>query len=629
MKPFSDREIDQLTSWLESREEFVFLETSYLDVDNCRSLLFVDPVKWIVCDNQEQVDSFFSEVELQQRQGYFLAGWFCYEFGCFLEPSLSALGKRSSGPLASLGVFKEPLVFDHQKHTKNLVNKITGESERLESGYSVDDLHTNISKAEYLEALERVKEYLKAGDTYQVNFTMKQMFRFDGSVASFYKALRRNQSVSYGAWIRKGGKDILSFSPELFFRADSGKVTVKPMKGTMSRGRTKAEDVVRRKALRGDVKNISENVMIVDLLRNDLGHLLHNTGGGVVKPRSLFDVEVYETLLQMTSTIDGIRTAKQCPDVHDLMQALFPCGSVTGAPKIRTMEIIHELEKDPRGVYCGAIGCFDSRGAVFNVPIRTVVLEDGNGEMGVGSGIVFDSDPDAEWEESLLKSEFLTRPSPLFQLIETFLWIPGSGYWLFKEHLERLRSSAEYFFFQYDEEKIKALLCGKEKGFLSAMRVRLLLCRDGSVEISSSELDGCHEFPGSKAKVESPLPIVMFSEQKTRPDNVHLFHKTTERKLYTEERQRALEKGFFEVVFINTKGEVTEGGITNIFIEKAGRLLTPPVESGLLCGTFRRYLLEKGDAEECVLDKKDVLEAEKVFVGNSVRGLIQVRVSDR
>ncbi|MDW7773325.1 MAG: aminodeoxychorismate synthase component I [Desulfobulbaceae bacterium] len=627
MKPLSDREIAQLSSWLENRQDFVFLDTSRVTEENHRSCLFLDPVKWLICGNRDQAALFFQECRELRQQGYFLAGWFSYEFGYLLEPSLYRASEKIAGPFSVLGVFKNPIIFDHHADNSGRISGLTGAQAIREEKYSISDVRTNVSELEHRQALEKIKHYLAAGDTYQVNFTLKLRFGFNGSVSSCYRALRRNQSVSYGAWIRRQGKDILSFSPELFFRADTEKVTVKPMKGTMSRGRTTAEDVSRMKALRRDAKNVSENVMIVDLLRNDLGRFLHKSGGGSVRPRSLFDVEVYETLLQMTSTIDGVPAVRGNPQFDEIVEALFPCGSVTGAPKIRTMEIIHELEKEQRGVYCGAIGFCSDREAFFNVPIRTVVLEEGKGEMGIGSGIVHDSDPEAEWEECLLKGAFLTRPAPAFQLIETLLWQPGSGYWLFREHMERLLESAAYFFFTCDRQQITGRLAEEAQSFETPRRVRLLLHRDGSMAISSSPIQQAEAPAGGQNHLRGSLPLVRFSDRRTDPKNIHLYHKTTERKLYTEERHRALAQGCFEVLFCNMDGEATEGSVTNIFIREQGRLLTPPVGSGLLAGTFRRFLLEKGDAVEQRLSREDVLAAETLYVGNSVRGLVQVRLA--
>jgi len=288
------------------------------------------------------------------------------------------------------------------------------------------------------------------------------------------------------------------------------------------------------------------------------------------------------------------------------------------------MEIIHELEREQRGVYCGAMGFCSSGEAVFNVPIRTVVLEGERGEMGVGSGIVFDSDPEEEWQESLLKGKFLTRPLPYFQLIETLLWLPESGYWLLQEHMDRLAESAGYFLFTCETERAADLLDKEAQAFTGAARVRLLLHRDGRIEIRSSEMTMAGHPATDAILIQGPLPKVVFSARQTDRNNVHLYHKTTLRNLYNRERQKALAKEYSEVLFTNTEGEVTEGSITNIFIMKDGHLLTPPVDCGLLGGTFRRFLIDRGTASEQVLIRDDILQAEAVYVGNSVRGLVQV-----
>ncbi|MHB8809922.1 MAG: chorismate-binding protein, partial [Desulfobulbaceae bacterium] len=406
MQPLSTREITALARWLETRDEFVFLDNARPGEEERRSLLFLKPRRWLICEEQAQAEDFLAEAAALQGQGNVLAGWFAYEFGYLLEPSLRDLCRDCPPPYAVLGVFAEPLVLDHQKDLAPILAGLAGTPDQTPlAPVRVEDLRLNMEKEEYLRAVARIKEYIVAGDTYQVNYTLKLRFACRGPASSLYTELRRNQAVSYGAWIRQGGREIMSFSPELFFRAGAGRVTVRPMKGTMVRGRTLAEDARRRSELRDDPKNRSENVMIVDLLRNDLGRLLHATGGGRVVPRSLFDVEAYATVLQMTSTVDGLPAVPRPPALEEALRALFPCGSVTGAPKIRTMEIIRELEKEPRGVYCGAIGDCRPEETVFNVPIRTVVLQGGRGEMGIGSGIVFDSNPAAEWAESMLKAQ--------------------------------------------------------------------------------------------------------------------------------------------------------------------------------------------------------------------------------
>lgn len=632
MNRLSEYYIRSLTNALSHKEEFVFLESSRVTQEDYRSLLFTEPLNWLTCSADDRAEDFLQEIEKWRNRGKYLAGWIAYEFGYLLEPSLHYLYRSGNAshsnnePLAVLGVFDQPVIFDHK--TRHFINNKTWpeSTDNCPEEYLIDDLRTNISRDEYLAAIKRIKEYILAGHTYQVNYTMKLNFAFSGSQPSLYRTLRRNQSVSYGAWIRHDNRDIMSFSPELFYRADKKKITVRPMKGTLKRGRTTKEDEANRLFLKQDPKNRSENIMIVDLLRNDLGRLLYNINGGSVEPRSLFDVETYETLLQMTSTVDGkLETAEQ-PQQQKVLKAIFPCGSITGAPKIRTMEIIHELEKDARGVYCGAIGYCGPDETIFNVPIRTLVLQDGRGEMGIGAGITHDSDPEGEWQESLLKGNFLTKPTPDFQLIETILWQPETSYWLLEEHLERLVDSALYFIFSCNKDDIRRQLLQKADSFTTFQRVRLLLYRDGRLEVSAHDLPDFKPFDPVKPVVLHPLPVVSFSRQQTDPDSRELYHKTTRRKFYDDARRLAVEQELYEILFTNSRGEVTEGSITNLFIEKDGQLLTPPVACGLLDGTFRRFLLRQGQAREQILTRQEVDNADAVFVGNSIRGLVQVTV---
>ncbi len=666
MKPLNDTTIRRLTSRLEQEDDFVFLESSRLSEENHRSFLFRKPSAHLCCRPGDSVPEFLDQVDQARAQGLHLAGWLAYEFGYLLEPCLRRFLPESpvaDKPLAMLGLYEDPLIFDHKTGMfSNGTGWPLGDlGEEEDASYSCTDLTTTISRQKYIQAIQTIQDYIRAGDTYQVNFTLHFDFRFQGSVAALYRALRRNQSVAYSAWIRHQGQDILSFSPELFFAADGEKVRVRPMKGTMSRGRTNTEDAVRQEELRSDPKNQSENVMIVDLLRNDLGRLLYageqekqGKTQGRVQPRSLFDVEIYESLLQMTSTIDGVlaqqrtqqkdqqkqqdtqhlKTAGTSPlPFRQLIEALFPCGSVTGAPKIRTMEIIRELEHQPRGVYCGAIGYTGPEQSCFNVPIRTLELSKGQGRMGIGSGIITDSVAEAEWEECLLKSHFLTKSRADFQLIETLLWQPENGYFLLDYHLERLEDSARYFYFCHDPEEVRRCLDKtatelsaevKNKEGAGQWRVRLLLHRDGRLEISSVPLP---EPELSDSVSEEPAEVI-FSQEQVDDRDPHRLHKTTSRELYTREFQRATEQGCYDILFTNRAGEVTEGAITNIFVrlQKNERLLTPPTDCGLLAGTYRRMLLEQGQAVEQVLRMEDLLKAEELYVANSVRGLIPVQL---
>ena len=619
MKPFSNADIVRLSSWLAQQDDFVFLESSRVTDENHHSLLFLKPSRWLQCWPDDDATAFLRHADQLQEQGAFLAGWIGYEFAYLLEPHLRPCLVANGKPLAALGVYQNPLIFDHQSGQWSCGAWPDDGQEPVSEDFACADLRTSISKDEYLQAVAAIQEHILAGDTYQVNFTLHFNFTLHGSPAALYCALRRNQSVCYSAWIRQQGRDIISFSPELFFRADPAKVRVRPMKGTMRRGRTNAEDTAQQERLHADAKNRSENVMIVDLLRNDLACLLHKTGSGKVVPRSLFEVERYESLLQMTSTVDGIPACGR-PSFQHLIEALFPCGSVTGAPKIKTMEIIHELERQQRGVYCGAIGYASRRESCFNVPIRTLELDKGRGRMGIGSGIVADSQPKEEWAECLLKGNFLTVNEPDFQLIETLLQQPDSSFFLLEQHLERLADSARYFHFRCDLTEIRSKLAAVVAQAEKQYRVRLLLHRDGTINLTTTPI------PAEQPSAE--LPQVLLSQQQVDPSNPHLFHKTTRRQLYEQERKAALAQGCYEVLFTNTAGHVTEGSITNIFIKNSSEdlLYTPPVASGLLAGTYRRMLLEQGKAAERILTVQDLRQAAAIYVANSVRGLIQVRL---
>jgi para-aminobenzoate synthetase/4-amino-4-deoxychorismate lyase len=417
----------------------------------------------------------------------------------------------------------------------------------------------------------------------------------------------------------------MSFSPELFFKKEDTSCTVRPMKGTISRGLTPEADAQLKDFLRHDPKNCSENIMIVDLLRNDLGRVCRQ---GSVNTESLFDVETYETLHQMTSTING--TISDEAGLEDIFHSLFPCGSVTGAPKIRTMEIIHELESAPRDIYTGAIGFITpAREMKFNVPIRTLLLAGNKGEMGIGSGVVYDSDPEKEWEECQLKGRFLSNPSPAFQLIETILWQPDSGYWLLDEHLERLENSAAYFGFHFNRRTIIGKLLERAGDFATVpQRVRLTLDKDGTIALSASTCTFQPMTTLPERAAAEALPCARFANETADMNSPYIYHKTTRRDLYDRERKKAMEDGCLEVLFANARGEVTEGSITNIFILQEGKILTPPLDSGLLNGVFRRYFLKNCPLpiEEKILLPKDLEQAEAVYLGNSVRGLVEVRV---
>ncbi|HEY5974373.1 MAG TPA: aminodeoxychorismate synthase component I, partial [Geobacteraceae bacterium] len=472
--------------------------------------------------------------------------------------------------------------------------------------YRLTGWRNTLSRAAYIAAVARVRAYIASGDTYQVNFTLRRRFRFQGDPLAWYTDLCRAQQAPFCAYLAFARWRVLSASPELFFSLRDRQLTVRPMKGTAPRGRWPAEDRELAANLATSPKERAENLMIVDLLRNDLGMVAET---GSVQVASLFDVVPLPTVQQMTSTI----TARLRPGtgLTELLAALFPCGSVTGAPKRRTMAIIRELERGPRGLYTGAIG-YLSPGpeAMFSVAIRTAVvdLDSGLSSLGLGSGITWDAEPTAEYAECLVKGRFATTRLPTFQLVETLLAMPTDGYFLLERHLARLAASAAYFGFRHEPAAIAAALDDALAGLASPSRVRLLLDRDGTV---ATESVGIAVTAGNR-----PVPVRLAA---TRADshNPFLYHKTTHRPLY--QSAMASHPDCTELLFLNERDELTEGTISNVVVRLAGKLVTPPLASGLLPGVFRAELLDRGIIRERVITAAELGQAEELWLINSVR----------
>ncbi len=611
---------------IQNSENSVFLESTHIDQDNVASFLFIDPVDVLQIYRVSELADFLAAVPEYVQQGYYLAGYFAYECGYHLE-KLGLLDYQSEKqPLAWFGVYRQPMIYHHTSGKL----QAAPEQERAASSLAfisqneaiprLDNLHFNLDEAAYRAIIHQIKEYICAGDVYQINFTGRYHFTFDGCPLSLYKALKSKQRVSYSAYLRAAGQDILCFSPELFFALDGQRIRTRPMKGTMQRGRTQCEDDSLAQWLSQDSKNRAENVMIVDLLRNDLGRLCQV--GSVTVPK-LFTIEKYDTLFQMTSTVEG--TLKEDVDYAHVFRSLFPCGSITGAPKIRAMEIIKELERSPRGVYTGSIGYFAPAvdhatravRAMFNVAIRTIVLENGCGEMGVGSGILYDSLASEEYAECALKAHFLTTAPVEFEILEAIFW--DGEYQRLEKHVQRITESAHYFGYSYDQASIHDALSQLRAHLVAGCRykVRLKLSRTGQCTCEAILI---HE------TVAMPEQIVVLSAAQTDSKNRMYYHKTSERALYDRASRFALENGYVDVIFCNEKGEVTEGATHNIFIERSGFLLTPPLHCGLLNGIYRQHILEEhSQVREEVLHREDLLEAENIYICNAIRGLRQVK----
>jgi para-aminobenzoate synthetase/4-amino-4-deoxychorismate lyase len=552
-----------------------------LDFDGQRQL-YRRPSRIIETRNPEQVVS-----TIEELRGQTVAGFIGYESGYALEPRLRHLCHAPAPgdpPLLWFGVFPDGPELAPKLPDRN--GAWVGAPEPL------------IAQSRYATHLQTLEEHLLAGDIYQANFTFPAAIRFSGHPLALYAQLQSRARAKWSAVVFTGEHWIISCSPELFFTLDRGKVTTRPMKGTAAPDND-PED------LRNDPKQRAENLMIVDLLRNDLSKI---AVPGTVEVPQLLHVERYPTVLQMTSTV----TADLSPSLGpvDVIKAMFPCGSVTGVPKISAMQIIHEEELDPRGVYTGSIGAMDSNGdAAFNVAIRTLIIRAGSDRavIGLGSGIVADSIAADEWQECLQKGKFI--PSGVhFDLIETMRVERGDIKDL-SLHLDRLGTSAEHFGFQFDRAGVERLLSDAARTAGNA-RLRMTLSADGRVATETAPL---LDLPLADVAL-APLPVDAY--------DFRLRHKTTDRAFYDRARE---DSGCAEAVFVDADGFVTEGSFTNVFVERDGKLVTPPLARGLLPGILRRKLLETGEAVEGDLTIEDLSGG--FFIGNSVRGLVSATLA--
>lgn len=574
-----------------SPEPFVLLE-SFDPARGGRSLLFERPLEQVRADRPEEVGPAIERVEAALQRGLHAAGFIAYEAAGALDPALRTRPPTSL-PLLWFGLFP---------HRKEIKPGLLGG----EGTCRLSDWEPSIRRGRYQQAFDEIQRRIIAGETYQVNYTFRLRACWEGEAFALYRRLCRAQRASYCAYVQWGSHRLLSVSPELFFELSQGVLKSRPMKGTCARGRWSEEDEHRVRQLQNSAKDRAENLMIVDLLRNDLGRI---SVPGSVEVAKLFEIERYDTVLQMTSTI----TSRLAQGVtwRELFAALFPCGSVTGAPKVRTMEIIAQLEESPRGVYTGCIG-YLSPGpeAAFNVAIRTLWLDQDTGiaEFGVGGGITHDSTWEGEYEECLLKAEFLGEDRPTFELLETLLWERGQ-YFLLARHLKRLESSARYFGYPYPGERILEVLRQEAAPpGTSPARVRLLLSPEGAVR--------CERSPLGAKEPKRPFTVTLAREPIDSRD-VFLFHKTTHRAVY-ESRLRAHPE-VDDVILHNERGELTESTIGNLAVVLDGIWWTPPVACGLLPGVYRAELLQRGQLRERILYPEDLARADRVYLLNSVR----------
>jgi para-aminobenzoate synthetase / 4-amino-4-deoxychorismate lyase len=544
----------------------------------------------------DEVIPCLERVQAYTESGYYAAGFLSYEAaGAFDSSYITTPGSQL--PLLQFGIYK---------------HFIAAQPEPLASATEKLNWQPAIEKTAYEKAIQTIKEEIAAGNTYQTNYTMRLRTPFTGDPAALFSQMQRAQRADYTAYLAWGNHAILSASPELFFRWDGKQIHTKPMKGTIKRGLTYAEDLENRETLIQSVKDRAENVMIVDLLRNDISRVAKL---GTVQVPALYTIEKYPTVYQMTSTV----TADTAPGVTitDIMRALFPCGSITGAPKASTMKVITDLEQEPREVYCGAIGYMTPGGeAVFNVPIRTAIINQKQKQAtySVGGGITWDSTSNGEYEEALAKSSVLQEKLPVFNLLETIKYEDGD-YTLLAKHLQRFLQSADYFNIPLQEADVRQLLREHQlKHPGESHRIRLLADQKGKLRLTYSEM---------------PEPILTkqpFKLAATPIDrnNRFYYHKTTYRDIYA--MHKIDQPQLFDTLLWNEAGELTEFTIGNLVIEQDGRLLTPPVSSGLLPGTLREELLDNGKIEEVVLTKYALQNASRIWLINSVRGWIEMEL---
>lgn len=558
-------------------------------------LFFRRPIRIVTARLLDEIRPALRDIERAAASGLYAAGFLTYEAAPAFDAALATC-RPGNLPFVWFGVYDEPATvaerdFPCPKPPRCAVWQL------------------NLSREEYAKRIARIRRYIEAGDTYQVNYTLRlQSRRFPAKAGwPFFLNTFLSLDSGYSAYIETEDFAVASGSPELFFEREGERITVRPMKGTIRRGASREADSRRRRRLRESQKDRAENVMIVDMIRNDLGRIARP---GSVRPTRLFEIEQYADVWQMTSTV----TARVGAGIEGTFETLFPCASVTGAPKVRTMQIIRELERQPRGIYTGAIGYVAPGGkARFNVAIRTLSIDKRTqtAEYGTGGGIVWDSKAALEFAECEAKALALTAPRPSFCLVETLLFEPGKGMFLLEEHLRRLTASARYFRFACDAGALRKALkhfSGKE-----FVRVRVLLARDGLWEFETTRL-------GRRRPLESRPWKLRLAEHAVRSDNPFLYHKTTHRAVYEQALNARADAD--DVVLFNERGEVTETTVANIVFETAGRKVTPPVACGLLNGTLRRHLLKTGQIAERKIPVAALNSARRMWLINSVRGWI-------
>jgi para-aminobenzoate synthetase / 4-amino-4-deoxychorismate lyase len=555
-------------------------------------LHFANPHRITSVADIDDVHKALQEIErLVEENNWHAAGFVSYEAAPAFDNALHVLG-AGDFPLLWFGLYPEPNTIKTSEVLRDLGGLVTS------------NWQAGIDRESYNTAIEKIKAAIALGKTYQVNYTMRLNSECSGREWEFFLNLAQAQN-KYAAYIDTGRHVVCSASPELFFKLDGNKIYSRPIKGTIKRGRTTLEDKEQAELLHNSIKNRAENVMIVDMIRNDLGRIAET---GSVQAPELFTIEKYPTLFQMTSTVQ----AKTSASVTEIFSALFPCASITGAPKVSTMKIIAELETTPRKIYTGSIGYISpNRKAQFNVAIRTALIDRENKtvEYGVGGGVVWDSTSADEYSEALLKARVLAESPREFSLIETLLWTPEDGYFLRGKHSARMQDSADYFNFPFSSKGFEQHLNQLAKDFNSPQRVRILLNKHSEFKTEAKDYL-------SQGKVFR----VCIAKEPINSNDLFFFHKTTHREMYP-----SIPAAFDDILLYNENDELTEFTIGNLVVEMDGKLFTPPISSGLLAGTFRSHLLETGKIKERALHKNELGKYTKLFLINSVRKWVEIK----
>lgn len=586
---------DRYQKMLSTDTPFVLLDDARV-TGGAPARLFCDPLEVFSADRPEHIAPMFDTLRRARAMGKHVAGYMGYEAGVVPDCDLGAADPFMDKPLAWFGIFDTYQQVDGEAIPSWLPSA---------NGAFLSPFIPDISVQDYAKAFASIQDYINAGDIYQANLTFRAHAKFAGDPLSLYGAIRPNAAAGYGGIVWTGREWLLSFSPELFFNLKDRRITTKPMKGTALRMVDPAADAGAIDILRNDPKQCAENLMIVDLLRNDMSRVCDP---GSVHVPDLYCIESYPTVHQMTSTVTGNLQAGY--DAVDVLSALFPCGSITGAPKIRAMQIIDEVENSPRGPYCGSIGYIDANGdAAFNVAIRTFYLRDGDKQvsLGLGSGVVADSNERDEWAECLAKGNFAKMTGHSFDLIETMRFEPAEGILRLELHLERMQDSARALGFEFDRHSARNGLHAVTFYLEKASKVRMLLAKTGAISIETRDAPAP---PSSIWRVATvPLPVA--------PHDFRLCHKTSDRGFYDDARIGA--GNVDEVIFVDADGYLSEGSFTSLFVERDGMLLTPPVSRGLLPSVLRRELIDNGRAIETDLRVADLENG--FLLGNSLRGL--------